>query len=692
MACKRKAPASRKLTDFFSRPGTSSSPGTEDESGAEDPVSIAKRAKHRTTFNPEWNDEFAWLLYKPEEGMFCKLCQKYNRSSKRMVFITSPCVLFRKDKLHEHQKTQGHADSVIAESHAAAAKCSGGVRAAVDKQVSLKHQAVTGAMKCVYWLAKEETAHHTKFKSLINLGKSLGCSYLSELEIANNATYSSHRIIDEFLDSLSTSVENDILDQIRDSPVVGLLCDESTDTSNLKQLVIFIRIMVKGQAQTHFLKIADICDGKAETIEEKLLSVCSQSQISLNKVFGFGSDGAAVMTGCRSGVAVRLRGHNCEMISIHCGAHRLALASSQAAHAITYLKRFDDHLNTIFYHFANSSVREAALHKVQSMLEEPVLCLKKAAFTRWLSHDLAVTTIRKTLHSLLATLEREVAENDNAVARGLLHAMKSYDFIASVYLLSDVLPKLTALSLVFQREDVDLTIIQPQVNATVSSLKLLLNHPGPYMQGLDATLTQLSGSFNFTTTENQRVSFKTNIHDKYLQNLISNLEDRFSDSGVLSALATIFNSQKAMCCPSDQFSSYGEREIATISAHFTTTVANEILLQEWSCFKHLLIAEFKEVSTRDVMSTLSANTTFSSLYPTLSKLASIALVVPVSTADCERGFSTMNRIKTDPRNRLKTDTLDKLIRLSSEGPELDQFNFERAATLWASRSNRRINI
>ena len=140
------------------------------------------------------------------------------------------------------------------------------------------------------------------------------------------------------------------------------------------------------------------------------------------------------------------------------------------------------------------------------MMEEPVLCLKKAAFTRWLSHDQAVTTIRKTLKSLLTTLEREVAENDNAVARGLLHAMKSYNFIASVYLLSDVLPELTALSLVFQREDVDLTIVQPQVSATVGSLKLLLSHPGPYMQGLEAILTELCNSFDFTVTENQKMS------------------------------------------------------------------------------------------------------------------------------------------------------------------------------------------
>ena len=200
---------------------------------------------------------------------------------------------------------------------------------------------------------------------MINRGKSLGCSYLSELEIAKNATYSSHRIIDEFLDVLSICVENDILCLISDTPV----------------------------------------DGKAGTIKGKLLSVCNQSEISMNKVFGFGSDDASVMTGCRSGVAACLRSQNHEMISIHCGAHRLALASLQAARSIAYLKKFDNHLNTIFYHFANSSVQEAALHQVQTMMEEPVLYLKKAAFTRWLSHDQTVSTIRKTLQSLLATLE-----------------------------------------------------------------------------------------------------------------------------------------------------------------------------------------------------------------------------------------------------------------------------------------------
>ena len=54
-----------------------------------------------------------------------------------------------------------------------------------------------------------------------------------------------------------------------------------------------------------------------------------------------------------------------------------------------------------------------------------------------------MTAIRRTLPSLLTTLEREVAEKDDAVARWLLHAIKWCRFVATLYLLSDVLPLLS---------------------------------------------------------------------------------------------------------------------------------------------------------------------------------------------------------------------------------------------------------
>ena len=126
------------------------------------------------------------------------------------------------------------------------------------------------------------------------------------------------------------------------------------------------------------------------------MDVLRQCNIPISAVFSFGSDGASVMTGRRSGVAARLKGHNSEIVSLHCGAHRLALASSQAAQHVSYMKTFDSHLVALYYHFKNSPVREAALHEIQEIMEEPILCLKKAIHTRWLSHDQAVTAIRRT--------------------------------------------------------------------------------------------------------------------------------------------------------------------------------------------------------------------------------------------------------------------------------------------------------
>lgn len=83
-----------------------------------------------------------------------------------------------------------------------------------------------------------------------------------------------------------------------------------------------------------------------------------------------------------------------------------------------------------------------------------------------------------------------------------------------------------------------------------------------------------------------------------------------------------------------------------VTAHFLTTVDKTRLQLERIGFKHYLVSQF---SANVVMATVSGDSSLSFLYPLLSKLASIALTLPVSTADFERGFSTMNRIKTNAR-------------------------------------------
>ena len=55
-------------------------------------------------------------------------------------------------------------------------------------------------------------------------------------------------------------------------------------------------------------------------------------------------------------MAARLQRVNSGIVSIHCVAHRLALAVSQASQSIPYLARFKEILSYLFYFYHNSPV------------------------------------------------------------------------------------------------------------------------------------------------------------------------------------------------------------------------------------------------------------------------------------------------------------------------------------------------
>ena len=118
---------------------------------------------------------------------------------------------------------------------------------------------------------------------------------------------------------------------------------------------------------------------------------------------------------------------------------------------------------------------------------------------------------------------------------------------------------------------------------------------------------------------------------------------------------------------------------------------SEEVKQEWKHFKVFLAGSRLEVGTiKELAEFLLSTPARCQLFPNLSKLLVRGLLLPIATADCERGFSAMNRIKTSPRNRLKAETLEQLMFII-EGPPLKNFEFDRAADHWGRRGNRRIH-
>lgn len=146
-------------------------------------------------------------------------------------------------------------------------------------------------------------------------------------------------------------------------------------------------------------------DGKADTIFAALTSYLSDIHISLSHVSSFGSDGAAVMIGSRAGVATCLKALNPALINVHCICHRLALAASQAAMEVNYLRKVKEVLTTLFHFYSNSAVRTAGLEHMQELLGDPTLHVKEAKDVRWLSHQKAISTIVRIYPSLIASLK-----------------------------------------------------------------------------------------------------------------------------------------------------------------------------------------------------------------------------------------------------------------------------------------------
>ena len=332
-----------------------------------------------------------------------------------------------------------------------------------------RKKAVKGAMQCLYWLVLSEVPHTTKYSSLVDAVHFMGCDYFKHLHQGDNAKHKSKRII---LEVLAKQIEEKQLRALSSSMFYSIMIDESTDVAVLSEMVIYARyVTATNNVKTAFMKIAEIFNGTADTIETALVEYLQSKDLPLTKLIGLGTDGAKMMTGKINGVGARLKRRQPMLRSIHCVCHRLALAAAQSGKDVSFIdKIFKPILSQLFYFYQNSSVHMSGLKAIQEFLESSTLKLKKAADTRWLSHESACRTLVKVLPAVLVSLGREAEERGDALAHGLSKVVRQYKFIATLYMMCDVLPSITWLSCVLLSTSIDLSQFHMLVSSTIHSL------------------------------------------------------------------------------------------------------------------------------------------------------------------------------------------------------------------------------
>ena len=264
-----------------------------------------------------------------------------------------------------------------------------------------KKKVITALFKTVHWMTMEGVALN-KFKSLLGLLCDLGVPDLDIVQKLDKVSYDSYFTAQELLDSLAQCSEQHANSQIEQSPVVTVLSDETTDITNKMRLILHAQLLnpLSLKPSTHYLGNIECKDFTGKGIAESVSSELASCGIEMSRVMSFGSDGASVMTGKTNGVAALLRRQNPHMRNVHCIAHRIALCLSQATENIPALKEHQQILTDLFYYFKLNNKREAALHDIQMILDDPIFKTREIHSVQWLSYFEALTTVYRSLESL----------------------------------------------------------------------------------------------------------------------------------------------------------------------------------------------------------------------------------------------------------------------------------------------------
>ena len=631
-------------------------------------------------------------------GVVCLLCSKHpiaaatSRGKTADIYSKIPARPQRPSRLDKHLNSDQHLQAVRLEKN----QRSSTFHATYQDRIANKLNTVAERVHLIYWVSKEEVANR-KVASLQTLVNRIGNN-----DRLRDLRHTSSTAVSEFILLISDHLSDRIVSAVKQSPCWATLVDDTTDITTLQQYITFVQyINARGGQSTAFLDIRQIGTGGATAANLFRLwnEVASDYTLDVNKHVALACDGAAAMIGCRNSLSQKLTEQNPITYTVHCYAHRLALACTDTVKELSHIRDCERGLVQTWRYFSMSPIKTAKLKEVQaSNVESPNVPrrkLVKACRTRWLSHGEAVFALKTEFSSVCATLHYFATEKKDCTAIGILQLICTKRFLISLHLLNAALEHLNKLSMIFQKGSFNfshtqsaLTICKNEIrnltdsNRVVNSLKLDWNKIAKLLPNSQNELLEEDIELIQSTTKT------------YCEALIHNLDDRFPEPEVLFAFR-IFD-VKEIPLDAHKRQLYGNHDLQLLISRFrvTGTSAEQVLKvqNDYQTLKdRMVMPEFEFCKDAgEVCSKIARDQIFQEMFPELHWLCCIALSIPLATAWPERGFSTLCRVKNKQRNRLLGATLNALMNVSINGPpQLTDENAKAVAEKWQNTKKRR---
>ncbi|XP_061173439.1 uncharacterized protein LOC133182609 [Saccostrea echinata] len=457
--------------------------------------------------------------------------------------------------------------------------------------------------------------------------------------------------VKEIQSCIATIFTREIIKDIMESSFYAVMIDESTDLTVQKHLSLCIRYVKDGEAVTKFLANVSVEDGKAHTIVQRVVQCLEEFGLDPSKIVSLATDGASTMMGKKTG----------------------------------------------------------------KLLGEPELTVKEPHAIRWLGLKNAVEAVFESYNSVLATLSNFAAEKQSQ-AHGLLKYFSEYKTVLMVAFVIDVHEVLGCLSKQLQKQDIVFSDIQPLMDATLGKLDSLEAKDGSAQREIRCCIlrTEEGSEVAFLKEEklthySEKVESDFNsLRERYIAQVKKNIKHRFrkEDSQIFNDFSLLLEPSVLNDAQENESENaiealgvfYGEEKtVKIVHGDMETGHHEEInqvsgllnakqLKEEWPMLKGMLSGSYKKLPVSAVCKrVIKAD----DMFPEFSKLCTIALCISVTSVECERSFSTQNRIKSKYRSSLKTDNLNNLITIALNEKSLTTFNPRDSVALWEAKKRRR---
>lgn len=560
-------------------------------------------------------------------------------------------------KIFEHRSSNSHKNAVkvLADTKAEALK------SAMSVAVKQQYEETCKVFRTAYYIAKQNRPY-MDHSDLVTLQQQNGIDMGRVLHSPTVCV----DIIDHIAGEQRRSLINTLLTQKCN---MSVLIDESTSLSRLSCLIVFVRAVfdVHVGPYTFFLDIVELSSMNSEGITEALTSCLSAHGFTDDYLgqhwIGIGVDGASVMLGHKSGVVAKLKCSFPRLISWHCFNHRLELSVSDAVKCCTEINHFKAFFDALYSLYSMSPKCQRELAECASELNVELNRIGRILDVRWVASSYrtvrAVWRSYEALHCHFQKKASNFTQEDSRVRAkfsGFTKKLENPAFIKNMGLMLDALEELSDLSLALQRSDINLPMASKLVRRQVEVFAARKSSESKYYSEACAAIT--AGTFKGIAVAESSGKQREIPKAQFYQALVDSISARLfpeTEQDLCNAIMSLDPRSFASNMPPE----FGEADVDKLCVKFNIS---------FSDVKHDY-REFKETKGDVILSGLRI-------------LINSVNTLPISTAECERGFSKMNLICSSLRSKLTVKHMSSLLFISICAPPVSQWEPLKYVKSW----------